>query len=127
MSFLQRVSRRFRYLLLVTGLATSAATAVATIPGASATNQDYSCSSCTYVPGPDNYVRNNEAINYTRDGVAATLWLSNGEFVQEAYSSGYKALVCHKSGEFYGHGDAAERSGESAHLAGRQDNYSGCE
>jgi len=127
MSFLKTLGRRFRTVLLVTGLVTSAATAAVTVPGASGTNLPYSCSSCTYKKGPTNYVRNNEGINYSYNGVAATLWKSNGEFVQEAYSSGYKALVCHKSGEFYGWGDVATRDGGSAHLAGREDNYAGCE
>jgi len=125
-SVLRRATRRFRYLLLAAGVVSSTATAIATVPGASATNRTYSCSSCTYTAGANDYVRNNEAINYSYNGVAATLWKSNGEFVQEAYSSGYKALVCHKSGEFYGHGDAATRDGGSAHLAGREDNYTNC-
>jgi hypothetical protein len=127
MSVIQQARRRFRYIILAAAVASSAATAIATVPGASATNRSYSCPSCTFAPGPNDYVRNNEAINYTRNGVAATLWKSNGEFVQESYSSGYKALVCHKSGEFYGHGDAAERGGSTAHLAGREDNYASCQ
>jgi hypothetical protein len=126
MSRLQRAKWRFWHLLVTVGVVSSAATAIVTVPGASATNRSYSCSSCRFVPGPNDYVRNNEAINYTWKEVAATLWTSGGAFVQEAYSNKYKALVCHKPGEFYGHGAAAERAGGQAHLAGREDNYATC-
>jgi hypothetical protein len=126
LSYLRQATRHFRYVLLAAGVASSAATAIATVPGSLATNRAYSCASCRSVPGPNDRVRNNEAINYTRFGVAARLWKSNGEFVQEAFSSGSRALVCHAAGEFFGHGDAAERSGLTAHLAGREDNYASC-
>ncbi|MGP0100569.1 MAG: hypothetical protein ACLPUT_02975 [Solirubrobacteraceae bacterium] len=128
MSLLLGAGARSWRLLLVTGLVATATTAFAPVLPAAATNEGYSCAECAYVNGHENYVRNNEAINYTRTGVGDYVWRHNGNGtytkVLEDWTTGYLTIAC--GSEVYGHGEVLEASGEHAHLAGRQDNFQYC-
>ncbi|MGP0100570.1 MAG: hypothetical protein ACLPUT_02980 [Solirubrobacteraceae bacterium] len=138
MVLLPAVRARFWRLLLVTGIVAAGATAFAPVLPAVATNEGYSCSECDWVNGKENYLKNNEAANYSRKNVISVVWRKNGNGTYtrmvESYGSGYTTIAC-SSTEVYGHGEALSDTYECneygcvpvpAHLAGRQDNFSYC-
>ncbi len=121
---------RFRRLLLIAGLVAGSATALASVPNASATNQTYSCSSCTAINGEDNWILDAEGDNYSYEEVILYLWKkTSGGYEKAAYAvvGAYRGEVCYsakKSEEFVGHGETA--AGVNAHLSGRETNITEC-
>lgn len=103
---------------------------VAVAGNALATNEGYSCSSCAETSGPNNYVTNNEAIDYTQDGVCSAVWKWNGgsnynRVARECTTSYYKTIACDGDDNVPGHGEVEAIYGNN-HLAGRQDNFTYC-
>lgn len=90
------------------------------------------CGKCAQTSGPNNYIKNNEAYNYSGEGLcnAAYLLNSKGEYpvvFEGCYSSGHGNILCY-AGEFYGHGQARRYYAKYEYnLIGRQDNFTGCE
>ena len=122
--------------LLVTCAAVSALGAALVSNGAahvaSATNEAYNCSSnwgkstCNYVHGADNWVKNAEGVNYTNRGNTCANITNDGKGGSFCVSyPGYFIFVCLTS-EVYGHGWAETANGESVNLAGHEDNFSEC-
>jgi hypothetical protein len=123
------MTRGFRRLLLVAGLSAACTGGLIAVAPALATNEGYSCENCEFANGNENFVKNNEAINYTRNGICSIVWKNNGggnfnPVAEECTGGTYHALAC-AGGEVKGHGDAEATTGR-AHLAGRQDNFSYC-
>lgn len=119
----------FRHLLLGAGLTAAFATAGAVAVPALATNEFFECGSCTATNGPENFVKNTQAINHSGKGVCAVVWKNNGggnykEEGLECATGGGTATACAGS-EFTGHGEA-ETSGGNSLLRGRQDNFASC-
>ena len=80
MSNLLGASTRFRRLLVVVGLVAACATACVAVVPAFATNEGYHCKvePCAETNGPENYVTNNEGINYSGTGSCSAVWRFNG-------------------------------------------------
>jgi hypothetical protein len=125
-----RVRSRFRLLLLFTGLVASGSTALATVPDANATDTPYSCTSCTVLNGPDNWLLDAETINYSYSEVSEVLWEKTSGGYRNILSGAvgeYQIRLCigpEKRNEFYGHPEGS--AGVAAHLAGRETNYENC-
>lgn len=129
--------RKIRVLLACCVVAASVAGMAAAVP-AFATNETYphpgtleGCGKCEQVSGPNNYIRNNESINYSGEGFCDTGYLYSGGFYykafEECYSSGKGIVLCYKPGEFYGHGQTRRYYAKYEYnLWGRQDNYAAC-
>jgi hypothetical protein len=130
MSMTGMLSReRLRFLLAVGSVACVFASAAAA-GSALATNEGYSCPSCAETSGPNNYVTNNEAIDYTQDGVCSAVWKWNGgsnynRLARECTTSSYKTIACDGDNNVSGHGEVEAIYGNN-HLAGRQDNLTYC-
>ncbi len=119
-------------LLLVAGLSTASVTALSAVQPALATNESYKCpgAECAEVSGKENFVKNNEASNFTRKGVCSAVWRNNGggnfnQVAKECSTGGFTTIACAGS-EVKGHGEVEAISG-NANLGGRQDNFKGCE
>jgi hypothetical protein len=126
-----RVGARFRRLLLAVGTVAALATASAVAVPAFATNEYYECSSCEVVNGPENYIKNNQAINHSGHGICSIVWRNNGGgnytlMAYECRSGGETATACSGS-EVYGHGEAGSQNAGNYFLRGRQDNFAKCE
>jgi hypothetical protein len=122
--------------LLVLGAIASAALALLLSSAASrtayATNQSYNCesnygkSTCNYVHGSDNYVKNAESIDYSAKGNTCGQITNDGK--NEALCAAYPAYffyVCLTS-EVYGHGYAETKNGANQNIAGHEDNFASC-
>lgn len=126
---------RRHFLGLVVAMFASAITSLGLASAASATNENYNCSThggstCTSAYGNTNYVTNDYAIDYTHDGVCAlTFSTTYGEWAK-ACSTSYQVTVC-DGGEYelYGYGATEEynRSLSLDNLAGNQNNFKYCE
>jgi hypothetical protein len=116
-----------RLMLLTLSLATAGTTALAVAPAALATNEPYSCESCTATNGAVNYVQNVTGTDYTRSRVCVDLW---NEALTEAHggctemSHSYVCLVEGVYGHFKGHGETTNWNPNKAeHMSGRETNY----
>jgi hypothetical protein len=125
----RRLIGKIRWLLLITGVVASTATALSVAQPAAATNENYSCSSCAEVNGKENYVENSQANDYTEPDVCAGLWRNNGGSYtlvnDKCTESSKETWACHGS-EVYGHGETEAIYGNN-HLAGKENNFSYCE
>lgn len=123
---------RLRVALLIVGLTSGGATALATSPVATATNSAYSCSSCSAINGEDNWILDTEGDDYSAPDVAVTLWKKEGGGYKEFRTvlGEYHSEVCYSvesKNEIVGHGETHTHGGENAHLSGRETNYQNCE
>ncbi len=118
---------RLRYVLTIAVAICSSVAASATVvtATASATNENYSCNPCSVARGNTNWVKNNEGIDYTHNGPCIYVTESGGHRITGNCVGGgtYKGTVCAGS-EVKGYGEIT--AANSDHLAGNQNNYSGC-
>ena len=124
------LGRQFRVLLLVAGLAAACATAVMAVAPALATNESYGCPSCFSTNGSENYVKNNEGINYSNTGSCSNVWRNNGGgsytlMAHGCISGGGTSWGCSEK-EVYGHGEVEFAESGPARIGGRQDNFKYC-
>jgi hypothetical protein len=129
MPVLRRLGRNIRWLLIITGVVASSATALSVAQPAAATNENYSCSSCAIINGKENWVTNNQAVDYSRPEVCSGVWRNNGGsytlIADECTRSAYEVFACSTIGEFKGHGEVEAITGNN-HMAGKQDNFKYC-
>lgn len=124
------LGKRVRQKLIALGALAGCIAVCGVASPAMATNENYECTSCNFVNGKDNWVKNNFAINHSGGGACTKLWeLFGGSYFERAgsncVSGGNTAHQCELS-EALGHGEvkAFESNGL---LKGRQDNFAGCE
>ena len=125
----------FRVLLVVGAIMSAGFTTLlssAASHTASATDQNYNCesnygkSTCNYVHGSENWVKNAESIDYSERGNTCGQITNDGK--NEALCAAYPAYyfyVCLTS-EVYGHGYAETYNGANQNIAGHEDNYAEC-
>ena len=108
-------------------LASLVVMAVGVTAGALATNENYSCNPCGggVARGNTNWVKNNEGIDYTRNGPCIYVTEYPGRrIIGDCVGGGtYKGTVCAGS-EVRGYGEIT--SAYTDHMAGNQNNYKGC-
>jgi hypothetical protein len=124
---------RFRTALLVAACISALSAALvsnAATHVASATSENYNCqsnwgkSTCNYVHGNDNYIKNIQGVNYNQK---ADLCVDATNIHSEPVcaTTQYELWICLTS-EVYGHGWAETHNGQYVNLAGHEDNYAKC-
>jgi hypothetical protein len=131
MNTLRRVGKRLRWLLVISGVLASGATALAVAQPASATYEPYSCSSCESKNGPNLVIKNTQGVNYTEHGVCTADWRYNGgssyTVLDDECSTGtYEVYACYSGSQYTGHGEVEDIAIRNEHLAGHEDNYASC-
>lgn len=130
---------KIRVLLACCVVAGSVASMVVAAP-ASATNEVYplpilgqgpGCGKCAQTSGANNYIINNESVNYSGEGFcdAAYMYLEGVYYTafEKCYDTGKGIILCNSLGEIWGHGQTRRYYAKYEYnLAGRQDNFKYC-